>query len=166
MRPFLAITVRPDTRELLRSMAATIKADFAYEARETEGTQTPDETLKRGVGSCRDFAFLMMEAVRRLGMAARFVSGYLYDPALDGGGEQDLVGSGATHAWLQVYLPGAGWAPFDPTNAVFGGQSLIRVAFAREPRLAAPVIGSWIGREDDFEAMDVEIDVARHIERR
>lgn len=166
MRPFLAITVRPDTRELLRSMAATIKSGFAYEARETEGTQTPDETLKRGVGSCRDFAFLMMEAVRRLGMAARFVSGYLYDPALDGGDEQDLVGSGATHAWLQVYLPGAGWAPFDPTNAVFGGQSLIRVAFAREPRLAAPVIGSWIGQEDDFEAMDVEIAVSRHRERR
>lgn len=164
MRPFLATTVRPDTRELLTSMAATIKAGFTYETREAEGTQTPDETLQRGAGSCRDFAFLMMEAVRRLGMAARFVSGYLYDPALDGGGEQDLVGAGSTHAWLQVYLPGAGWAAFDPTNAVFGGQSLIRVAFAREPRLAAPVTGSWIGREGDLESMDVDIAVERHLE--
>ena len=91
-----------------------------------------------------------MEAVRRLGMAGRFVSGYLYDPALDtGSGEpvvgEGVIGAGATHAWLDVYLPGAGWVPFDPTNAIFKGANLIRVAFARDPKLAAPLTGSWFG---------------------
>lgn len=161
MRPFLAPAVRPDTRELLVSMADAIKSGFRYAARVDEGTQTPDETLKLGSGSCRDFALLMMEAVRRLGMGARFVSGYLYDPELDEGNDEGIVGAGATHAWLHVYLPGAGWVPFDPTNSIFGGSSLIRVAYARDPRLAAPLTGSWFGNADDFEGMDVMVEVRR-----
>lgn len=159
-RPFLAPVVRPDTRELLTSIAASIKAGFAYEHREQEGTQSPDETLQRGAGTCRDFALLMMEVVRRLGMAARFVSGYLYDPSLDSEGGAGLTGAGATHAWLHVYLPGAGWVPFDPTNALFGGSSLIRVAYARDPDLAAPISGRWFGDPDDFRSMGVEVAVS------
>ena len=166
MRPFLALTVRPDTRELLSSMASAIRDTFSYETRDDEGTQTPDETLRRGVGTCRDFALLMMEAVRRLGMAARFVSGYLYDPLVDSGVDHNLVGAGSTHAWLHVYLPGAGWAPFDPTNAIFGGKSLIRVAYAREPRLCEPLTGSWIGGADDLLSMDVAVAVRRIKPRR
>jgi len=160
-RPFLAPTVRPDTRELLTSIASAIKSGFTYETREEEGTQTPDETVRRGAGTCRDFALLMMEVVRRMGMAARFVSGYLYDPALDEGEDVGISGAGATHAWLHVYLPGAGWVPFDPTNALFGGSSLIRVAYARDPSLAAPISGSWFGDGMLYQGMEVAIAVRR-----
>lgn len=160
-RPFLAPDVRPDTRELLMSIAAAIKSGFRYETRAEQGTQSPDETLRSGGGTCRDFALLMMEVVRRLGMAARFVSGYLYDPALDDGGDAELAGAGATHAWLHVYLPGAGWVPFDPTNALYGGASLIRVAYARDPSLAEPVTGSWIGDADAYRGMEVDVRVRR-----
>jgi transglutaminase-like putative cysteine protease len=164
-RPFLAPSVRPDTRELLTSIAASIKAGFRYESRDDEGTQTPDDTLQRGAGSCRDFALLMIEVVRRLGIAARFVSGYLYDPALDQGADEgretDVSGAGATHAWLHAYLPGAGWVPFDPTNALFGGSSLIRVAYARDPSLATPLTGSWFGDPGAFTGMEVEVSVRR-----
>ena len=107
------------------------------------------ETLRLGSGTCRDIAWLMIEALRRLGIACRFVSGYLYDPALD---RQDaaaestaVVGAGATHAWLDTYLPGAGWVPYDPTNRLTGGSGLIRVAFARHPGQAVPLAGSWFG---------------------
>jgi transglutaminase-like putative cysteine protease len=164
-RPFLAPSVRPDTRELLTSIAASIKAQFRYESRDDEGTQTPDETLQRGAGSCRDFALLMIEVVRRLGIAARFVSGYLYDPDLDQGADEgqevDVSGAGATHAWLHAYLPGAGWVPFDPTNALFGGSSLIRVAYARDPSLATPLTGSWFGDPGAFTGMEVAVSVRR-----
>lgn len=160
-RPFLAPAVRPDTRELLTSIASAIKSGFTYETRQEAGTQTPDETVRRGAGTCRDFALLMMEIVRRLGMAARFVSGYLYDPALDEGEDVGITGAGATHAWLHVYMPGAGWVPFDPTNALFGGSSLVRVAYARDPSLAAPVSGSWFGASSLYQGMDVSIDVRR-----
>jgi transglutaminase-like putative cysteine protease len=165
-RPFLAPTVRPDTRELLRSIAGAINAQLRYEARVEEGTQSPDETLQRGAGSCRDFALLMMEVVRRLGMAARFVSGYLYDPAVDGAADgaldgEAMTGAGATHAWLHVYLPGAGWVPFDPTNKLYGGSNLIRVAYARDPQLAVPVSGTWYGEPADYLGMDVQVSVRR-----
>lgn len=161
MRPYLSRASRPDTKELLMSMADAIKSGLKYEVRNEEGTQTPDQTLTRGSGSCRDYALLMMEAVRRLGMAGRFVSGYLYDPALDTGANEGVVGAGATHAWLDVYLPGAGWVPFDPTNAVFKGTNLIRVAFARDPKLAAPLTGSWFGNPSDYIGMDVKVSVRR-----
>jgi transglutaminase-like putative cysteine protease len=161
MRPFFSQAARPDTKELLMSLADAIKSGLKYEVRNEEGTQTPDETLARGSGSCRDYALLMMEAVRRLGMAGRFVSGYLYDPAQDTGGDEGIVGAGATHAWLDVYLPGAGWVPFDPTNAVFRSANLIRVAFARDPKLAAPLTGSWFGAASDYVGMDVKVSVRR-----
>jgi transglutaminase-like putative cysteine protease len=85
--------------------------------------QNPLETLRTGMGTCRDFAVFMMEAARSLGYAARFVSGYLH---VRGSGH-DRVGGGSTHAWVQVYLPSAGWVEFDPTNAIVGNRDLIRV---------------------------------------
>ncbi len=120
--------------------------------------QTPLETLHLGSGSCRDFALFMMEAARSLGLAARFVSGYLYDERLIGAGG-GLVGGGATHAWVQVYLPGAGWVEYDPTNALVGGRNLIRVAVARDPSQAVPLAGSFTGASDAFVSLSVSVEV-------
>jgi len=160
-RQFLRTDGLTGTRELLFKMNQSIRDNFRYAARDEEGTQAPQETLKRSTGSCRDFALLMMEAVRRLGVATRFVSGYLYDPALDGGEADATVGAGATHAWLQAYLPGAGWVPFDPTNNLTGGNQLIRVGVARDPSQAAPISGSWYGETDDYLGMSVNVAVHR-----
>ena len=160
-RQFLRTDGFTGTRELLFRMNQFIRDNFSYAARDEEGTQAPQETLKRSTGSCRDFALLMMEAVRRLGVATRFVSGYLYDPALDGGDADATVGAGATHAWLQAYLPGAGWVPFDPTNNLTGGNQLIRVGVARDPSQAAPISGSWYGEAGDYLGMTVNVAVHR-----
>jgi transglutaminase-like putative cysteine protease len=100
----------------------------------------------------------MMEAVRSLGMAARFVSGYLYDEKLVGA-DQGMVGGGSTHAWAQVFLPGAGWIEFDPTNALIGGRNLIRVAVARDAIQAVPLVGSFTGAADDYQGMTVDVQV-------
>lgn len=147
------------TLALLADINNTIKAQFAYEAREQEGTQAPMETLQKLSGTCRDYAFLMMEAVRSLGFAARFVSGYLYDPKLDGRAGDGTQGAGATHAWCEIYLPGAGWVEYDPTNALIGSDALIRVAVTRDPSQAIPIAGSFSGAADDFEGMSVEVTV-------
>ncbi len=153
---FLRRDVRTGTRELLEAMTFAIKERFTYIARDEPGTQDPLLTLQLGSGSCRDFALLMMEAVRSLGLAARFVSGYLYVPDKDVPGR---VGGGATHAWLEVYLPGAGWVEFDPTNGIVGNRDLIRVAVVRDPRQAVPLSGSWTGRPSDLVGMTVEVSV-------
>ncbi|MEO6408679.1 MAG: transglutaminase family protein [Burkholderiaceae bacterium] len=164
-RQFIRTDGPTGTRDLLVAMNQHVRANLRYQARDEEGTQTPLETLALGTGSCRDFALLMMEAGRRLGYAMRFVSGYLYDPALDFGsvepGAAAVVGAGATHAWLQAYLPGAGWVPFDPTNNLLGGTELIRVGVARDPSQAAPISGSWFGQSGDYLGMTVDVTVAR-----
>jgi transglutaminase-like putative cysteine protease len=165
VRQFVRTDGPTGTRELLLQMNGFIREHFEYSARDEEGTQTPLQTLQRGAGSCRDFALLMMESVRCLGMAARFVTGYLYDPALDPAAvpENDATqGAGSTHAWLQVYLPGAGWVPFDPTNNLRAGNAqLIRVGVARDPRQAAPISGSWFGPPDAYLGMEVTVRVSR-----
>jgi transglutaminase-like putative cysteine protease len=160
-RQFISTGGPTGTRELLLAMNQHIRERLRYLGREEEGTQSPVETLRLGSGSCRDFALLMMEAARRLGFATRFVSGYLYDPALDGGGESHTIGAGYTHAWLQAYLPGAGWVPFDPTNNLLGGTELIRVGVARDPAQAAPISGSWYGESGDYLGMSVQVSVQR-----
>lgn len=148
------------TRELLIEMTKSIRDSMLYLARFDEGVQTPYDTIRLQSGTCRDFATLMIEAVRRLGYAARFVSGYLYTPWLDDGSPEHL-GAGATHAWVQVYLPGAGWIPFDPTNNLIGGTDLIRVGVARHASMASPVSGSWNGFPGDFAGMFVDVQVRR-----
>lgn len=147
-----------DTLALLDDINLGIKQGFRYETRDAEGTQTPLETIERGAGSCRDFALLMIEALRSLGFAARFVSGYLYDPAAQVAGG-NLTGAGATHAWLEVFLPGAGWVEYDPTNGLVGSASLIRVAVARDASQAVPIAGTFTGRPGDMLGMRVEVEV-------
>jgi transglutaminase-like putative cysteine protease len=155
-RQFVADRARNPTYNLLAEMTCAIKRDFKYLARAEKGVQDPTLTLKLGSGSCRDFAVLMMEGVRALGMAARFVSGYLYVPSRDGTGH---IGGGSSHAWVQVYLPGAGWIEFDPTNGIVGNRDLIRVAVARDPRQAIPLWGTWYGDASDYIGMTTEVQV-------
>ena len=157
-RSFLSRGGPTGTMDLLTAMTRAIKADFTYEARETEGTNAPVTTLATRRGACRDFALLMMEAVRALGFAARFVSGYLYDEALVESADH-VVGGGTTHAWCSVYLPGAGWVEFDPTNGLIAGRNLIRVCVARTPEQAVPVAGGFIGRPGDFSGLRVNVTV-------
>jgi transglutaminase-like putative cysteine protease len=154
-KEMLGKTASGKTLDVLMAMTTGIKEQFRYAARDAEGVQTPVETLSLGSGSCRDFAIFMMEAVRSLGLAARFVSGYLYDEKLIGAG-QGMVGGGATHAWLQVFLPGAGWVEFDPTNALAGGRNLIRVAVAGDASQAIPLAGSFQGPSDAFLSRTVD----------
>ncbi|HEY9618314.1 MAG TPA: transglutaminase family protein [Microcoleaceae cyanobacterium] len=149
-----------DTLDVLQRMMDTIRHTLTYQAREVEGTQSPGETLRSQSGTCRDYAWLMIEALRRLGFACRFVSGYLYDAALDGG-EVGMTGSGATHAWLQVYLPGAGWRAYDPTNRITAGFDLLRVAIARHPGQVIPLSGSWFGNAEDYLGMDVNVSIRK-----
>lgn len=149
-----------NTVDVLTRMMDTIWNTLTYQARDTEGTQSPGETLRLKSGTCRDYAWLMIEALRRLGLACRFVSGYLYDAALDGG-EVGMTGSGATHAWLQVYLPGAGWRAYDPTNRITAGFDLIQVAIARHPTQVLPLSGSWFGDADDYLGMDVKVSIRK-----
>lgn len=146
------------TFETLVAMTSSIREQFQYVVREQEGVQSPLETLALRSGSCRDFAVFMMEAARGLGLGARFVSGYLYDERLVGAAS-GMVGTGATHAWLQVYLPGAGWVEFDPTNALVGGRNLIRVAVARDAAQAVPVVGSFNGPAGSFLSLSVNVTV-------
>ena len=156
------------TLDLLGNITRAIQNDFVYASRNEEGTHSPIATLESRKGACRDFALLMMEAVRALGFAARFVSGYLYDADLEQHpqtGEQ-MVGGGATHAWCSVYLPGAGWVEFDPTNGLIAGRNLIRVCSARTPEQAVPISGSFIGRPTDFLGLDVDVDVEVTVESR
>ena len=159
-RQFIRTDGPTGTRELLVEMNRAIRDSMLYLARFGEGVQTPYQTIRLQSGTCRDFATLMIEAARRLGYAARFVSGYLYTPWLDDGAG-GYIGAGATHAWLQVYLPGAGWIPFDPTNNLIGGTDLIRVGVARHASLASPVSGAWEGFPADFAELFVDVQVKR-----
>ena len=155
-RRFVPAGRRRRTGHLLMTLCYAIHEGFAYSRRVEPGTQPPRLTLQLGRGTCRDFALLMMEAVRTLGLAARFVTGYVYVPDRDGA---PMLGGGATHAWCQVYLPGAGWVEFDPTNGIVGNHDLIRVAVARDPRQAVPLSGSYRGRATDFAGMSVQVNV-------
>ena len=159
-RAFLLVPGPTHTRDLLARMNAAIGQTLRYVPRDEEGTQSPALTLVLGSGSCRDFALLMIEAIRRLGVAARFVSGYLYDASLDSGTEA-MQGSGVTHAWLQAYLPGSGWLTYDPTNNLTGGSQLVQVAVVRDPDHASPVSGSWFGSPGAYLGMSASVQVRR-----
>jgi len=147
------------TMSLLRSISIGIRQEIRYARRTEKGVQTPAETLQSRCGSCRDFAVLMIEATRSLGLAARFVSGYIFLPGMDSGVTN---GAGSTHAWMQVYLPGAGWIDFDPTNSIVGNRNLIRVAMAWDQRQVLPLWGTYAGEASSFLGMDVTVSVCRN----
>lgn len=140
----------PNTLELLKTLNTVIHGTFTYKWREEYGVQLPCESLRLGTGSCRDYAVFMMEAARHLGFAARFVTGYIQM----GAGQH-----GATHAWTEIYLPGAGWRGFDPTNNKMAGPEHVAVAVTREQEKAAPISGSWEGPANAFERMEVIVRV-------
>ena len=155
-RNFLDAEGPTPTFNILAGMTHGIRRAFTYRKRHEQGTQHPLDTLQTKSGTCRDYALFMIEALRRLGIAARFVSGYLFIP---GDRAHGYVGGGSTHAWVQVYLPSAGWIEFDPTNGIVGTRDLVRVAVARDPRQAIPLHGTYLGSADAFVGMDVSINV-------
>jgi transglutaminase-like putative cysteine protease len=168
VKQFLGPAGKTETMDLLRSITLGVKKDFIYMRRVEKGVQSPSETLQSRRGSCRDFAVLMMEAVRSLGLAARFVSGYIFIPsatpgaipsAASGAEGGRTLGGGATHAWMQVYLPGAGWVDFDPTNSIIGNRNLIRVAVAWDPKQVLPLWGTFDGPASAFLGMQVTVSV-------
>jgi transglutaminase-like putative cysteine protease len=138
-----------DTLALLKDLGARVADAILYQSRDEEGTQSPLATLDRGWGSCRDFAVLFAEAARCLGFGARIVSGYLH-AAVPG-----VVGAQATHAWAEVFVPGAGWITFDPTNRSVGSANPIPLAVARDIRQVVP-----IGASDALLGMTVEVSVS------
>jgi len=127
------------TYALLERLGTQIHQTLSYRLREEPGVQTAGQTLSYGTGSCRDFAVLFMESARCLGLASRFVSGYLHAPPSPGN-------FGATHAWAEVYLPGAGWKGFDPTIGQIAGTDHIAVAVARLPESVPPIEGTFVGK--------------------
>jgi transglutaminase-like putative cysteine protease len=144
-----------DTHQLLVNMTQTIEKTFKHVARHEKGVQEPVRTLQCASGSCRDLAVLMISALRSLGIAARFVSGYLHL----GDKDDDCVTGGNTHAWVQVYVAGPGWIDFDPSSGMVGNQNLVRVAVVHDPREAIPLQGTWIGTASDHLAMKVAVKV-------
>lgn len=155
-RKFTRSGLETETGHLLMTLTMGIRESLVYSRRTDPGTQPPQLTLAQRKGTCRDFAWLMIEACRTLGFAARFVTGYIYVPSRDG---PTLRGGGATHAWVQVFLPGAGWVEFDPTNGIVGNKDLIRVGVAREPKQARPLSGSFVGDRADYLGMTVQVNV-------
>lgn len=139
-----------NTSELLNALNTRIFESFQYAAREEMGVQLPCQTLASGAGSCRDYAVFMMEAARHWGFAARFVSGYI---------QMNQGQHGATHAWTEIYLPGAGWRGFDPTNNKLAGAEHIAVAVAREQDKAMPLAGIWSGPGGAFKGLGVSVQV-------
>jgi transglutaminase-like putative cysteine protease len=141
-----------DTLALLKDLNAGVSATISYQVREDEGTQSPTRTLNLGFGSCRDFAVLFVEAARALGFGARIVSGYVFT-------RTHQWRAGTTHAWAEVFIPGAGWISFDPTNRQTGSYDLIPVAVARALSQAMPVSGTFIGTGSDQLAHIVSVRV-------
>jgi len=162
---FLGENGSADTYALLETMTRTIHRTLKHVARHEKGVQDPVRTLELGSGCCRDRATLMISALRSLGIAARFVSGYLHIAADDDVTDDEIIG-GNTHAWVQAYVPGPGWVDFDPSSGVLGNQNLVRVAVVREPREAIPLQGAWIGSASDHLAMKVAVKVSAAAEIR
>jgi transglutaminase-like putative cysteine protease len=149
------------THALLIDMTESIRRTFRHVARHERGIQDPLRTISLKSGSCRDLAMLMIAALRSLGVAARFVSGYLHLAEDEDEDEYQITG-GNTHAWVQVFVPGPGWVDFDPSAGLVGNQNLIRVAVVEHPCVASPLQGTWYGSASDHLEMRVGVRVKRH----
>ena len=138
-----------ETISLLQDINKAIYREIKYQRRESKGVQTPAQTLERKKGACRDFATLFMEVCRLLGLAARFVSGYMYS--------EDIDGRMSMHGWAEVYLPGAGWVGFDPSWGILTTSYYIPVAVSRHPEHVPPICGSYFGFSTDFIRTDIDL---------
>ena len=153
LSPYLNAKGGGPTLQVLLSINEAIATKYHYARRDEPGIQTPAQTIELGTGTCRDFALLMMEIARHLGLAARYVSGYLC-----GHGDETLeIASDATHAWCEIYLPGAGWKGFDPTNGTLAASYHVRVAATRNPAQATPIRGNYIGDASLFKGLEVGV---------
>jgi transglutaminase-like putative cysteine protease len=153
LRPFLDAQGRAKTLEFLIALNQSVPTSFSYRRRDEPGIQSPAETLRTQSGTCRDFAVLFMEAARHMGLASRYVSGYLCSTE----DKQPEVATDSTHAWVEVYLPGGGWKGFDPTSGTLAGSLHVRVAVARDPAQATPILGNYLGDASVYQGMEVTV---------
>jgi len=148
------------TVQFLSDLNEAVRRDIRYVRRDEEGIQTPDTTLRDRSGSCRDMAVLFIAAVRQLGLAARFVSGYLYDPpAGEGGGHAFNRAVGSMHAWAEVYLPGAGWKGFDPTNGILANHFFLPAGVSHDPAAVNPIRGTYYSKEPTGSTIETELEI-------
>ena len=151
LEPFLrGVSARDLTLDFLTAFNRAIPALFRYSLRHEPGVQTAEETITRREGTCRDFAHLFIESVRTVGLAGRYVSGYLCS-------SPGSIREHHTHGWCEVYLPGAGWRGFDPTNGVLAGAHHVAVATSLLAGDIPPVEGSYCGEGDLMAAHEVKI---------
>lgn len=141
--PLAPAASRP-TVETLVEMNSWIHANLAYERRDEGDPFPPDETLARGAGSCRDFAVLFAEVLRLNGVAARLASGFVWEGDV---AEKDRKAESALHAWIEAYLPGAGWIGLDPTNGSFCNHHFLTTAVGLRHADIAPVHGTYFGKK-------------------
>ncbi len=153
LKPFWHPGKRADTLELLQQLNSHIYRTFRYQRRLERGVQSPAETLEKNSGSCRDFATLFVETCRLMGLAARFVSGYMYSP--------DITGRMSMHGWAEVYLPGAGWIGFDPSWGILADSHYFAVAVTRHSEHAPPISGTYVGTPRVFLKAQVDLYVKR-----
>ena len=144
---------RVRTLEFLQHLNKGIYDSFKYQRRERKGVQSPAETIECNTGSCRDFAALFIEVCRILGLAARFVSGYMYSPK--------IMGRMSMHGWAEVYLPGAGWVGFDPSWGILADSNYIPAAVTRHAEHAPPISGTYFGTAKQFLGTLVDLYVTR-----
>jgi transglutaminase-like putative cysteine protease len=153
LNPFWHSGKKIETLELLQQINLHIYRTFRYQRREKKGVLTPAETLENNGGSCRDFATLFMEVCRFMGLAARFVSGYMYSTEIDG--------RMSMHGWAEVYLPGAGWIGFDPSWGLLAASNYFPVAVTRHSEYAPPISGTYLGTPRNFLRSQVDLYVKR-----
>ena len=153
LAPFWRPGKKVETLELLQQLNLQIYRSFRYQRREQRGVLSPAETLENKGASCRDFATLFMEACRFLGLAARFVSGYMYSP--------EIHGRMSMHGWAEIYLPGAGWIGFDPSWGLLADSNYFPAAVSRHSEHAPPISGTYFGTPRAFLRSDVDLFVRR-----
>ena len=153
LAPFWHPGRKIETIELLQQLNLHIYRTFRYQRREQKGVLSPAETLESNGGSCRDFATLFMEICRFLGLAARFVSGYMYSA--------EIEGRMSMHGWAEVYLPGAGWVGFDPSWGLLAGPNYFPVAVSRHSEHVPPISGTYFGTQRAFLRAQIDLYVKR-----